>query len=1076
VSEIRKAVLRFTRRSIGQALLAALTLGVLPQAAEAFHIPRIGGGGGGGGGGGSAITTFVLAGTQTSGVATQTFGMPFKDGDMPAGSAPVFKIGGTSQPYSYGLRSYFPSGNLRFVSIMLLPNVSISGSATVSVSAAVGSWPAASGRSLTDVYNQQLVVNAPPLALADPGGVANGALPGGGVQVSAWLYPSGDANIYKTVQWMDGGAGAAWRISTNMAASHGGTADTFLKFDHYIFALNNSSGGLAGFRWFGRMRMPNYAACTSGNNYFFCAPPNSGSPTSGLNWQINPGGAGIITNLPPWPFTPATDMTSTVKWSGTGSVSNGSGGMGNILNVTAITGTISVDDPVIGTGLGGDAYILSFVSGTGGTGTYTLGNIPGGGLLIGSEPISSGGVLGTSHGQTAWPTGGSGGNFVPVQFSGSVPSPWSVGYCYFGKISNSAPPGNFTAYNTTNLSPNSGQLPLTAETFTATPVVMIAPFTSFGFANTAAKYIYFQGTGSQSTDTALRMQINQTYWQSAKYGPPQDLTLSGAAFSGTIGDTTYNFNWNAYSFAGLSQNLTQGGDNDFIGAMKCQDWIDFYNQSALSEAQTRIIGLSWMLQNYDLKDPTLDTIVNVSGNSYTGLPASNLTIAWSAAPTSGFTSPGPGSGNVSSLGWGGTDTSHMPHFCFWPYIRTGELQYFDFLSEMSIAAFLGQPSRNPRTTSGDTPYNADGCITYQLTQMRATGWALRNVECAALLAPWNPTTPTVADFDGTQRSKYLNDLADTGAAFLIDTWNFLSAGSGVFSGYPLSASMWTIYNAGGSNPGYQNGPFWEMCYVGDACCYDVLRGSAAATKSLDFLNLLASRATYIFNTYGGWPLWHYQQAIGPADSGQTAQSWDGLITQDAEYVISQVSAIDGETVLSWAPNSGGSTNAFTFSNAPGNGYVPANGDVIIPDGINGAGLPFYPPELNTTGPFWIVNYTLGGGGNYAQFNLSTSKGGSAIAITSTGASNMIENFMPSNPPPASGGNVPNALNYMQQIQQCANWHTALGGTGWSAPRSDFNPRWFAATGQTTWEIRPNTNDVYNQNCDPRYCTVTAYAA
>jgi hypothetical protein len=170
MTEVRQAVLRFTRREVGKALfamLAALGVEALPYTADALGLLRHGPGRPTPPG---AITTFMLVNgrgsTQPRGVATQTFGMPFKDGDMPAGSAPVFTVGGVAQPFSYGLRSYYPSGNLRFVSIMLLPTFGLgaSRSVTVTVSARVGSWPSSSGRSTTDIYNHQLVVNAPPLS------------------------------------------------------------------------------------------------------------------------------------------------------------------------------------------------------------------------------------------------------------------------------------------------------------------------------------------------------------------------------------------------------------------------------------------------------------------------------------------------------------------------------------------------------------------------------------------------------------------------------------------------------------------------------------------------------------------------------------------------------------------------------------------------------------------------------------------------------------------------------------------------------------------------------------------------
>jgi hypothetical protein len=1003
MTEVRKAVLRFTRRQVGKALfgmLAALGVEALPYTADALGLLRHGRGRPTPPG---AITTFMLVNgrrsTQPRGVATQTFGMPFKDGDMPAGSAPVFTVGGAAQPFSYGLRSYYPSGNLKFVSIMLLPTFGLgaSGSVTVTVSARVGSWPSSSGRSTTDIYNQQLVVNAPPLATPDPSGLASnsgavapiGTIPGNGVQVGAWLRS--DSNNYRVVAWMDGAAGAAWRISTNMAPTIGGTPDTFLKFDHYIFALNNSSGGLAGFRWFGRIRMPNYSVMTTANNNFFCAPPNSGTPTAGLNWQINPGGAGLQTFVPVWPFVTATDFTA--------------------------------------------------------------------------DPTNN--LFSTTQGAT-WATGSQ--NLVPVQLSGgSVPAPFVAGQVWWGQVNNGAGvTDNVGLFGSAELTTDTRRSIAGTGTCTATPVFGFTPFTSVGFATVDAKYNYFQGTGSQAAETTLRMQINQTYWQSSKLIPPYDLTLSGSAQGGPIADTTYPFNWNPFCIATISSNINQGGDSEFIGALKSIDIVDFYNQSALSEKQIRIAGLAAALMPFDLKDPTLDTVVNVSSNTYTGLPASNLTIAWGGrggTPANGFTSPGP-DGLAGPLGFGASDASHVPFFAYWPYLRTGELQYFDFLADLAIGAELGQPNRNPRAANGDSPYDADGCLTYGVQQYRGMGWGLRNLQAAALVAPWNPTAPTAPDFDGTQRGKYLNDLADLSANFLIDQWT--ANPGGIFPAYAQSASLWASfnYNAYSGKPAYGQGPFWEQCYIGLGACYAVARGNA---KAISFLELLGARATYVGQTYGFYPLYAYNQAFTFDSAVTTYNLGLKLITGDPLFVISQISAINA--TLSWTPNAGGTTNAFSLSQAPNNGYMPQNGDVIIPTDINGV---FRPTELSTQVPYYIVGYNAAPrNGAYATFNLSTAKRGAPVAIASVPGARetMVVNYMPSRPGPQD--TVPYAANFMYQVQECAKWGQALGATGWGTTIADVNHRNTHGIGfGPNWHFK--SGDGYNP-VDARYCVQAFFA-
>jgi hypothetical protein len=76
------------------------------------------------------------------------------------------------------------------------------------------------------------------------------------------------------------------------------------------------------------------------------------------------------------------------KFTGTGTISNGSGGAGNTLNITAVTsGSLKVGDIVVGGP--SPATITALGSGTGGIGTYTVGGAaqdfdPGGALTVAS--------------------------------------------------------------------------------------------------------------------------------------------------------------------------------------------------------------------------------------------------------------------------------------------------------------------------------------------------------------------------------------------------------------------------------------------------------------------------------------------------------------------------------------------------------------------------------------------------------------------------------------------------------------------------------------------------------------------
>lgn len=71
-------------------------------------------------------------------------------------------------------------------------------------------------------------------------------------------------------------------------------------------------------------------------------------------------------------LTGAPQVSSTT-FSGTGSISDGSGGAGTILNVTVATsGALRVGDTLTGSGITAGTKITAFGTGTGGTGTYTV--------------------------------------------------------------------------------------------------------------------------------------------------------------------------------------------------------------------------------------------------------------------------------------------------------------------------------------------------------------------------------------------------------------------------------------------------------------------------------------------------------------------------------------------------------------------------------------------------------------------------------------------------------------------------------------------------------------------------------
>ena len=190
-----------------------------------------------------------------------------------------------------------------------------------------------------------------------------------------------------------------------------------------------------------------------------------------------------------------------------------------------------------------------------------------------------------------------------------------------------------------------------------------------------------------------------------------------------------------------------------------------------------------------------------------------------------------------AIGYAGSGAEHEPCYAHWAYLRTGELQYLDFITENGIGQILQSPKdfRNPSPSSGG-PYAAYGVVLNWNDaggELRSMGWAHRDVQIAALIHPWNPATGTDTLDSTTQIGQYLNDLADANANYPIDQFNAGSTVYGAQAAYVQARGLWAPYFKG---IGYgNNGPEWELCYIGMSMCWlrcagTRRRGNSSATS------------------------------------------------------------------------------------------------------------------------------------------------------------------------------------------------------------------------------------------------------
>lgn len=203
-----------------------------------------GGGGGGGGGPGTSLTTLRIrnnAGAQVSpNYITQPFGHVFKRGDVSADAYPQFQLtDGTSIPYTYWSRSNWPDGSWLFAGFMLRVPTTLAASAVVTL----------------NVLNNG---GAPPSSNLDLSVVAaNTDIRVGGraiFGVSGTPYSRLNTGISdgEYFQIGTGPVGSVYRVYQEFTT---GTADDpQAGCWHYIYALQDSTGGLYGFRHLGRLQ------------------------------------------------------------------------------------------------------------------------------------------------------------------------------------------------------------------------------------------------------------------------------------------------------------------------------------------------------------------------------------------------------------------------------------------------------------------------------------------------------------------------------------------------------------------------------------------------------------------------------------------------------------------------------------------------------------------------------------------------------------------------------------------------------------------------------------------------------
>lgn len=195
--------------------------------------------------GGTTLTTITLANTsateQSAGFVSPMFGLPLKQGDVPAGQYPAFFLADdTPVPATIHSVTSWPDGSMKWCGVFLRVPTTVAGSGTLTITVKNGgSAPGSSARAISDLTAADLKVELT--------GVTN--------LTGTWTASLNDAIANGTVVVIgDGPAGMLVRILGDFKQS--GSAHGQLVNWHYALIAQNSSGGLLGIRYLGRVAQP----------------------------------------------------------------------------------------------------------------------------------------------------------------------------------------------------------------------------------------------------------------------------------------------------------------------------------------------------------------------------------------------------------------------------------------------------------------------------------------------------------------------------------------------------------------------------------------------------------------------------------------------------------------------------------------------------------------------------------------------------------------------------------------------------------------------------------------------------
>lgn len=267
------------------------------------------------------------------------------------------------------------------------------------------------------------------------------------------------------------------------------------------------------------------------------------------------------------------------------------------------------------------------------------------------------------------------------------------------------------------------------------------PFT----AGTTAEYDFI-AAGGTGTETTCDVIVNRAYRISTRiYGPRRETALPPAL---TL--RSYNFE----SFQDYLYAFDSAGERRDLGYLPGYGFQHFHRQTPDDLQTIRVHGLQMGINSWSLRRSDTSNVINITGSTHANLGTSNPSffMRWGATtPSGGIKAPGD-AGRI----WGGYDFSHQPFPHIYAYAITAEPHYLDMLFDTAIAG-AGSLINNKQLTISGATYN--GVLWKGAIQPREFGWCLNGMGWARRFAP-------VSTWNGADMRAYFGEIIDQNVASL----------------------------------------------------------------------------------------------------------------------------------------------------------------------------------------------------------------------------------------------------------------------------------------------------------------------